>query len=729
MNTSLLQLSTLVLAIFVGVCLFIISRYIKIPAIVLLLLGGILLGPEFLGFINPDSLGKGLPLVISLSVAIILFEGGLTLHPKGLKETPRVIRRLLTSGVLITWFGTAALIYLLLNFPLNISLLAASLVIVTGPTVITPLLKRIQIKEKLFHILHWEGVLIDPIGVFIAILCFEWLSIEGNLFMHAGQLSMRLLVGIVIGYGGGKIISVLLQKEIIPEKQSNIFVVAGALFLYFLSEYITHEAGILSVVIAGLVVGWTNPPRLKHIRQFKSEITELAIAVVFLLLAANLKLNNFLELGWNVGLVLAGILFLIRPLNIFLCSIRTPLSFKEKLFLSWIAPRGVVAGSMASLFGVTLVSTGHSGGAFLETFTFSVIAITIILQGGTAGMFARLLNLKEQEKKDWLIIGAHLFSRKIADFITTTTEGSCIFLDTNTDAIQDTQQLGYKAFQGNALSTDLLPEELSSGIGFVLALTDNRDLNQLICERWSEVIDKNNLYRWSQQSSEFEQQIAGMGHPVWSGIGKPSQMSYDIENKEIVFHDYDSNKDQPQSPDQIFLMHTHKGKIFFNRTAALGESAHTLIMERMPHHLAGFLRPQHILFIHAGTYHEALSLALKKAGELYPELPFEQIITQLLEREKEFPTTLAHGVAAPHLHYPGLNRALCFIVHIADKTDLYTYDGESVRLLFLVLSPESEPELHLRLLAEIAKIASNEDIIYKLLKTQSAAELIGLIKN
>jgi len=255
MDIGYLQLSTIVFAVFVGVCLFILSRFIRIPPIVLLLVGGVIFGSESLGLIHPESLGDGLRLIISLCVAIILFEGGLTLHSEGLKKAPKVIWRLLTLGVLITWLGTAILIHLLLDFSVTISLLAGSLIIVTGPTVIAPLLKRIQIKKKLYYILHWEGVLIDPIGVFIAILCFEWFSIEGNFITHIWQLSYRLLIGSVLGFTGGKIITLLLKKEIIHEDQANIFVFASALFLFGISDFIMHEAGLLTVVIAGLVIG------------------------------------------------------------------------------------------------------------------------------------------------------------------------------------------------------------------------------------------------------------------------------------------------------------------------------------------------------------------------------------------------------------------------------------------------------------------------------------------
>ncbi len=695
----------------------------------LLLIGGVILGPDLLGVIHPKSLDEGLRLIISISVAIILFEGGLTLHPEGLKQTSKVIWRLLTLGVLITWFGTAGLIYLFLDLSVEISLLAGSLIIVTGPTVIAPLLKRIQIKEKIYHILHWEGVLIDPIGVFIAILCFEWLSTEGPFLTHIWQFSYRLLIGIVFGYLGGKAIVLLLQKKIIPEEQSNIFVVASALLLFGVSDYILHESGILTVVVAGLVIGWANPPRLKHIQQFKSELTELAIALVFVLLAANLELKNFLEMGWKVFIVLGGVLFVIRPVSIMLCSYRTSLSFNEKLFLSWIAPRGVIAGSMASLFALELRAIGYPESVFLENFTFSIIASTIIFQGGTASVVGKLLKVEAPEKKRWLIIGAHSFSRKIAEFIASATESSCVLLDTNADATREAQQEGYLAFQGNALSSEVLPAEIIVSIGHVLALTDNRDLNQLICEKWSEFVDKNNLFRWSSQSLKVEQQIAGVGIPIWSHLTKPSQVSYDFENKEIQFHQHDNGEGESKMDNSVMLMAEKQGNISFDAVVSSSEIAQLLLLKQAALHVTDLLLQQHILFIQSKSYQEALQSVLQAVHHLYPDQFQEQSTLWLLERERDFPTILAHGVAAPHLHCPDLMEPLCFIAQIPNGVDLHTYDGKQVRLFFVLLSPESEPELHLRLLAEIAKIASNPVMVEQILAAQTPDELMQCIND
>ncbi|MDH5561381.1 MAG: cation:proton antiporter, partial [Deltaproteobacteria bacterium] len=563
MSPFYLQLSTFVLPLFIGVILLVASKYTRIPNIILLLVGGVLLGPEFFGLVDPKSTGEGLKLIISMCVAVILFEGGLTLHRDGIKKATTVIWRLLTIGVLITWLGTAAVIHFIMGYPISMSLAAGSLVIVTGPTVIAPLLKRIQIKENLYHILHWEGVLIDPIGVFIAILCFEWISIEGGFLTHVWHLGLRAFAGVVIGFAGGWIISVLLKQEIIPEKQGNIFVFSSALFLFGLSDFIIHESGILTVVVAGLVVGWANPPMLKYIQQFKSDLTDLAIALVFILLAANLDLWQFLILGWEMLLILGCVLFLIRPLSIFFCTFGSQLVTKEKLFLSWIAPRGVVAGSMASLYGLQLVVKDYPNALFFETFTFSVIAATIILQGGSAGIFAKWLQVKQLEKKGWLIVGAHQFSKKVADFISKTTKGTCVIVDTNADAVKELKKEGIISIEGNALSTDVLPPELGSSIGNLLALTDNRDLNHLICEKWSEYIDKKNLYRWTSQSMEIENQIGGMGKPVWAQIQKPSKMAFELKKEEIFFNHLQIEEYSAQiNPASVLLTQNH-GQLFF----------------------------------------------------------------------------------------------------------------------------------------------------------------------
>ncbi len=729
MDITHLRLGTLVISVFVGVWLFIVSHYIRIPAIVLLLIGGVILGPEGLAIIDPESLGQSLRLIISLCVAIILFEGGLSLKPEGFKKAPRVIWKLLTIGVGITWLGTAALIHFLLNFPIPVSLLCGSLVIVTGPTVIAPLLNRISVKDKLYHILHWEGVLIDPIGVFIAILCFEWLSIEGSFITHIGHLSYRLLVGIVIGIIGGLILTFLLVKKIIPEQQVNILVFATALFLFGISESVVHEAGILTVVIAGLVMGWTSPPQLKHIKKFKSELTEISIALVFILLAANLELHQFSKFGWRVVLVICGVLFIIRPLSIMLCTKGSQLRMNEKLFLSWIAPRGVVAGSMASLFGLRLSMQGHPNAIFLETFTFSIIATTIVFQGLTAGIVAHWLKVEEPEKKGWLIIGAHLFSRKIASFIMETTNGVCILIDTNEDAVREAQNEGFIVIQGNALSTDILPLDQMSSIGNLLALTDNRDLNQLICEKWSEMIDRNHLYRWSSRSIQDENEIGGMGKPLWPMIPKPSQLSYDLKNMNVNCRQLNENESFVKSSGNERMITFTDSTLHFSDSVPEGvEAPDVFVLERLSLNLLGLIKRNQIFFLDYDDYEELLNVILNEIEQIYPDIVNDALKSSLVHREVKFPSILANRIAVPHTRSSSLNESICVVVQLKQEINLPPPNAGTVRLLFLLLTPEDKPEQHLRLLAEIAKIASSPDLVDSLINVNSIDDLIQNFK-
>ena len=719
-DPTTLRLITIVIAVFAGVSFFVLSKYARLPAIVLLLAGGVFLGPEFLGILQPSAFGGDLRIIISLCVAIILFEGGLTLNPDGLKKAPKVIWQLLTIGVLTTWFGIAALVYFFLDLSVRMSLLAGSLVIVTGPTVIAPLLKRLRVKDKLFHILHWEGVLIDPIGVFIAILCFEFVGSADGFMANLTHFGYRVLVGMVFGYAGGKIIAWLIVRHWIQKELVNIFVFGAALFLFVVSDLIVHESGILTVVVAGLVIGLANPPELKHMRQFKSELTELSIAIVFMLLSAGLKMESFTSFGWNGALLMVAILVFVRPISIFLSSIGTGLSLNEKLFLSWIAPRGVIAGSMASLFAVQLVTRGFPEAAILETFTFSVIAATIVIQGTSAGYVAQMLNVGEREKRDWLIIGAHRLSQEVAKFITETTGEKCILVDTNADAVKLANEAGCNAIEGNALSLEILESELTNSIGRVMALTDNRDLNQLSCERWAETVDKKNLYRWSSRHQNIEANIAGVGNPIWQEIEKPSALAHDLDCNEahLVMMNAKEGDKKPA------FMQFDTDRYHFDKVPAKDFKILALEAERTG--LAGFVLPENILSVTGNDYQLVLKSALSQVQQLRPTQIDSRIISAVLTKEEKHSSILANGVAVPHFHLDNLVNPLCFLVRVDGQISLDTFDEHPIDLIFLLFSPKDKPELHLQMLSEIAKSVKSREQVEQI-HSVSDAEVFGLL--
>ncbi|MFL2826030.1 MAG: cation:proton antiporter, partial [Coraliomargaritaceae bacterium] len=276
---------SLCFAVGAGCFLTSLSRKTHLPTLVLLLLGGFLFGPEGLNLFDPKALGDFLPIFISLAVAIILFEGGLTLDLREFTQTSVVIQRLLTVGVLITWIGIAICIVFVFKTNISFALLMGSLVIVTGPTVIVPLLRRIRIQSRIANILHWEGVLIDSIGVFIAILCFEWV-VEGGGTVALPNFMIRILSGLLIGSIGGYFIYLCMERKWIPDTLINAFALASAMFIFGLTELVKPEAGLLSVTIAGIIVGIKKPHRLKEIKAFKAEIVDLLIGLLFLVLVA-----------------------------------------------------------------------------------------------------------------------------------------------------------------------------------------------------------------------------------------------------------------------------------------------------------------------------------------------------------------------------------------------------------------------------------------------------------
>ncbi len=534
MEVNFSYLSTIALTLFTGVLLVILSKRLKIPAIVLLLTGGILLGPQFIGLINTSSLGKGLQPIISICVAIILFDGGLTLNPDGYKKAPKMIVRLLTIGVLTTWLGSAFLINYLFHYSISFSLLCSSLIIVTGPTVISPILRNVKVKEKIHQILNWESVLIDPIGVFIAILCFEWYSDSGVLFASLESFGLRLLIGIVIGFAGGFLIYLFVHKKWVPDEQLNIFVFSSAILLYGISDYFVHDSGILTVVISGFILGWKKPDKLKRIKEFKSEISELAIGTLFILLAANLDIDSFLSLGKNGLVLILLIVFAIRPLNIFFSSIKTSLTFKEGMFLAWVSPRGVVAASMASLFALKLSGYGDENAKFLEIFTFSIIIVTVVIQGSTSNIIAKLLRVKAEKKKGWLIIGAHEFSRQLAGYLENTANQKCYFIDTNYDYVKETEEKGFTVFQGNAMLDESIPDEVIYNIDYVFAITDNSNLNYKICDKWFEQLKKGHFYYWSKEKYTIKNKRKKLYiQPAFMNLKKPSEISYEIKEKKL----------------------------------------------------------------------------------------------------------------------------------------------------------------------------------------------------
>ena len=731
------MLVTMVTAISVGVLLIAIARQIKVTAIVLLLLGGILLGPNFLGIINPESLGDGLTVIVSVAVGLILFEGGLTLDLKGYREASSIIRRLLTVGVLTTWMLSFAAICLLFGDRVqpSIALLAGSLVIVTGPTVIAPLLKRIKVKENVHNILHWEGVLIDPLGVFVTLLCYEW--IVGDSGGHAlGQFAFRVLEGLLIGLAGGYLTSFMLKRRLIPEDMINVTALGMAVLIFGVAEFIIAESGLLAVTVAGLVLGTTQPVELKQIRAFKAEITDLLIGLLFMLLAARLDFASFRQFGMT-GLVLVVIvLFLVRPANVFLSTVGLKLPWKEKLFISWVAPRGIVAASMASFITLRLGSeygADMKGLFIIESFTYSVIIATVLLQGFTAGPLANLLKLQRPAPTGYAIIGAHALGRRVASFIRDRHGVPVVLLDLNAKAVAEAQREGLEAIRGDARDRDALEEHpMIQRVGNVVALTDNEDLNIVVCERWAETLGRDHVYRWHPAGGDANKDQGHHGRIIWANLPKPSLLSAEISRGEA--HVTEADEYVPtgsqtlttplaamKEEDELVLDPRSVPK---TQQEKLGK---VLLLRREADYLTRSVRQDLIVDIESEGTEGLFRELVEEVVKVFPRVDKEETIKELIERESSFPTALGHGIAVPHAYVPALESRICLIARIVNGVDFHAPDNEDVDLAFLLLSPPGDPEGHLATMAEIARFVSDSQVRRKLRDAPSAAEVLSVV--
>lgn len=722
---------TLATALFFGGLLTILARKLAMPAIILLLAGGVILGPEVTGLIQPDEyLAEVLQAIVALSIGIILFEGGLTLDLRAYRKTSRMIHRLLSIGVLITWIGTAGLVWLLFRFDFAYCMLAGSLVIVTGPTVVAPLLKRIRLKWNLHNILHWEGVMIDPIGVFIAVLSFELVveAMGGAAWMN---FVFRFIVGLLIGVVGGHAMWLAIRSKFVHEEQLNLFAISGAVLIYGMAEAFISEGGLLSVTVAGLYLGWRKPVEIEAIKEFKSTLTEVLIGLLFILLSARLDLDQFREFGWKGFLLVLGVMFVVRPIAITLCSIGSGLKWREVAFLSWVAPRGIVAASMSSLFVLALQSSETNtfeAPAFLESFVFATIVMTIVIQGFTAAPIALALKLQNPKPEGWGIVGAHELGRRVAKYIEEEAGLPVVLVDVNRPNLIAAKEAGFTAFYADAREVKALEgiKEFQA-IGHVLALTDNEDLNELICRRWATSLGQGSVYFWTAGKGEQEAREASAGQVVWSGVPKPSFICGELEHHEaqlVVTHTVEEDR-----PDGIIpLMAVRNKKIVLDPQVEKSASSF-LCLRREVDYLLGALHPELVMELDCKDKQTLLEMMLKRIDQIASLGDTDRILYEIVEREKHLPTALGHGIAIPHDRVASLEHPVCAIARL--KQPLTFSDAENaepVNMVFLLLSPSENPEMHLAVLGEIARLIADEELRDSLFAAKDNAELLERIR-
>lgn len=477
----------MVVTVVAGISAQVIADYLKVPSIVFLLLFGILLGPSGFDFLHPELLGSGLEVIVSLSVALILFEGGLNLELRELGEVSTSLRNLVTVGTLVTFLGGGMAAHWLGEFPWPIAFLYASLVVVTGPTVVSPLLKQISIERRLETLLEGEGVLIDPVGAILAVVVLN-IILDGSAdpLTVLNGLVLRLGIGGAIGIGGGWLLGLILkQARFLSEDLKNLVVLAGVWGLFGLSQVLRNESGLMTAVAAGVMLRAASIPEERLLRRFKGQLSTLAVSVLFILLAADLSLASIAALGWGGPLTVLALMMVVRPINIWVSTWDSDLNWRQKAFLSWIAPRGIVAASVASLFSISLSSQGINGGDAIKALVFLTIILTVLLQGLTAQWLANWLKLGSTEATGAIIVGCNPLGRLLGRLLQERGEYVAM-IDTNPEYCKLAETDELPVFLSSALDMEVLAEAGLSSVGTFLAMTSNAEVNYVLAQRAQE---------------------------------------------------------------------------------------------------------------------------------------------------------------------------------------------------------------------------------------------------
>lgn len=479
---------------------------LRLPAILPLLLCGLLLGPG-LGVIDPGALlGDLLFPLISLGVAIILFEGALTLNFKEIRDHGKMVINLVSLGALVTWAIISIACHYVMGFAWELSILFGALVVVTGPTVIVPMLRSVRPSAKLGSILRWEGIVIDPIGALFAVLVYEYVVATNDPATHVLQaFGLTLLVGLGLGGLTGWLLGLVLKRRWIPHYLRNTAVLTIMLGVFVLSNGIEEESGLLTVTVMGILMANIKDLDISDIIEFKETLTVLMISALFILLAARLDSEAVMALGWgSIGMLLV-VLFVARPVSIWLCGMGTSLSSQEKWFLSWMAPRGIVAAAVSSLFAIKLQEKGFAGAELIVPLVFVIIIGTVVVQSLTASAWAKWLGVQMDAPQGVLIFGASAFTRGFATVLQN--QGFKVLLaDTNWDNIRLARMENLPVYFGNPASEHAENTLDLTGIGRALVISPYRKLNPLVNFYYQDVFGETKVYGLNN----FESQSARM---------------------------------------------------------------------------------------------------------------------------------------------------------------------------------------------------------------------------
>lgn len=506
---------------------------VRLPSIIFLLLIGLGVGPiSTVIFKKPlldveHFLGELLFPVVSASVALILFEGGLTLRFEDIRGSGTVVGRLVTIGALVTWLLSAIAAYFLFDVSIGIALLIGATLVVTGPTVVIPLLKQIRPKGRVASILRWESIVIDPIGAVLAVLVFEEILSSSTFFVSIWLLVKTAIIGLVIGWVGAQIMVELYRRHWVPIALQNPvtlgFVVAG----FTLSNVLQAESGLLTVTVMGIAMANQKRFDIRHIVEFKETLQVMLLSSLFILLAARMQPKDFEQIGWSTLVFVLVLLFVLRPLAVYISSINSDLTWQERVFLAWMAPRGIVAAAVASIFAIELADHGNTEAAILVPVTFAVIIGTVAVYSLTASPLAQWLQVSEKNPQGLLIVGATRWIREIAKEVERA--GFRVLLaDSNRSHANRARKENLEIYHGNILSEIAHDKIQFGGLGRLIAMTSNTEVNALSSEHYRTIFGSDSIYELQRPERSDRDNLSQRlgGRPMF-----PRPATYDVLNQ------------------------------------------------------------------------------------------------------------------------------------------------------------------------------------------------------
>jgi NhaP-type Na+/H+ or K+/H+ antiporter/Trk K+ transport system NAD-binding subunit len=486
-------LRTIIFSIILGTAGIVLSDKFKIPGILFYFAMGIAAGPSFTGLLNPAMLGNGLTIMITVFVTIILFEGGLTLDINQIKSLKSVLlKEIILSVIIMTSVGFISAVYII-GLPWEISIIFAALIVVTGPTVIKPVIRHIDLSNRVKNFLNGEAVLIDAVGAILAIITLEFVLTSHEISLSIAGFAGSLLTGMITGTIFGFLIKYLITGTSIIPRSSYSFFIMGFVFLsYISSDAIVPESGLLTVVIVGIVLSTLSYREKKKIQSFKDQITRIVTSILFILLSANFNIS-YINQYLNEGLITVLIIILARFPVIFLSTMKEDFSAKEKIFMSWLGPRGIIALSVASIAAFKLKAMGIEKAETIEILIFMLISSTVLLQGLSAKWIAGKLNILEKGDRNIIILGVNNISLMIAAKWSDDRAG-VLFVDSHRKNCQLAEQKGFTCLEGNALDPATYSSVELDDYTSALAASDNNEINIIFCRFLKESFGIQNVF-------------------------------------------------------------------------------------------------------------------------------------------------------------------------------------------------------------------------------------------